>query len=235
MKKIISGLTALLTVSTLSLTAAANVIVEPKYPMHGNKCGLVTIAPDIERDVHVVIVQNTPDGDYTYYDEMISVDADDRTLEFALEGKDDVSYTVTIGVPKYKGATNYKEFTDYITVKDTDELTDDSTAGFGFTYNIKKFENEEKPDVEDVASEKTKDGVTDSENKVQTETILYFPIAEGLRGDANGDGIINVRDAAAIASALAKGTELPSYADFNGDGKVNIRDAAAIAGSLLKK
>ena len=50
-------------------------------------------------------------------------------------------------------------------------------------------------------------------------------------GDANGDGKLNVRDAANIAYMLAVGRvdELPPDADFNGDGKVNVRDAAAIA------
>lgn len=229
MKKILSGLTALLTASALSLTAAANVKVEPIYPMHGNKCGLVTVAAEIDRDVHVVIVQNTPEGDYTYYDEIISVDADDRTFEFALEGRIDVDYTVTIGVPKYKGSNNYEEYSNMVVFQDTDEIADGSIDSYTFTYNI-------KPNEEDIFnSEKIKDYFANEDKIVQSETDLYFPALEGLKGDANGDGIINVRDAAAIASALAKGVELPSYADFNGDGKVNIRDAAAIAGSLLKK
>ncbi len=54
------------------------------------------------------------------------------------------------------------------------------------------------------------------------------------KGDANKDGKVNVRDAAAIASALAKNdiSSLPSVADYNGDGKINVRDAAAIASFL---
>lgn len=56
-----------------------------------------------------------------------------------------------------------------------------------------------------------------------------------VRGDANGDGKLNVRDAAFIASALAKGKLINSAGDYNGDGKVNIRDAAAIARDLSLK
>lgn len=50
-------------------------------------------------------------------------------------------------------------------------------------------------------------------------------------GDANGDGKLDVRDAAYIARMLAGGQsdEIPLTADFNGDGQVNVRDAAAIA------
>lgn len=55
-----------------------------------------------------------------------------------------------------------------------------------------------------------------------------------ISGDANGDGVTNVRDCAFIASALAngKGDTLPLAADFNEDGKTNVRDAAAIASYL---
>ena len=229
MKKIISGLTALLTVSALSLTAAANVRIEPKYPMHGNKCGMVTVVPDVERDIHVVIVQNTIDGDYKYYDEIIPADAQDRVSEFALEGKDDVMYTITIGVPKYKGTQQYEEYTDKFGVPDTDEMTDSDIAGYNFTFNVGKNEAEE------VASQITRKGEADIEKIVQTETALLFPVLEAIKGDVNNDGKVNVRDAAAIASGIVKGIELPPYGDFNDDGKVNIRDAAAIASSITKK
>ena len=69
-----------------------------------------------------------------------------------------------------------------------------------------------------------------------------FEIIEGTEddevlGDVNGDGVLNVRDAAYIAKFSAQGrtAELPMSADFNGDGKVNIRDAAAIAKHLVSK
>ncbi len=35
--------------------------------------------------------------------------------------------------------------------------------------------------------------------------------------------------------AAGKGNELPDSADFNGDGKIDVRDAAAIARFLVKK
>ncbi|MGN1481962.1 leucine-rich repeat protein, partial [Porcipelethomonas sp.] len=55
-----------------------------------------------------------------------------------------------------------------------------------------------------------------------------------ILGDANGDGVMNVRDAAFIAKMLAQGknSELPMTADYNGDGVVNVRDAASIARTL---
>ncbi len=58
--------------------------------------------------------------------------------------------------------------------------------------------------------------------------------SDGLRGDANLDGKVNVRDAATVAGALAKKITdtLPQLADYNNDGQINVRDAAAIAGYL---
>ncbi len=55
-----------------------------------------------------------------------------------------------------------------------------------------------------------------------------------VKGDANGDGKLTVRDAAYIAKMLAngQGASLPIIADFNNDGKVSVRDAAAIAKKL---
>lgn len=56
-------------------------------------------------------------------------------------------------------------------------------------------------------------------------------------GDANLDGNLNVRDCAAIAGMLSKGSgdSLSANADFNEDGKINVRDAAAIAKCLAEK
>ena len=66
--------------------------------------------------------------------------------------------------------------------------------------------------------------------------IDAIPSIAILLGDANLDGKVNVRDAAFIASKLAKaeGDDLTAEADFNEDGKLNVRDAAAIATALAK-
>lgn len=64
-----------------------------------------------------------------------------------------------------------------------------------------------------------------------TTTTTVTGTQPSIPGDADGDGKLNVRDAAHIARKLAlhKAHELPPEADFNGDGKINVRDAAAIA------
>lgn len=60
-----------------------------------------------------------------------------------------------------------------------------------------------------------------------------FHAAAFVKGDADSDGKLTVRDAAFIARCLSIGNGFPSYVDFNGDGVVNIRDAAAIAAHLM--
>lgn len=66
--------------------------------------------------------------------------------------------------------------------------------------------------------------------------LMNMPcVNAAVRGDANGDGKLDVRDAAFIASSLAKGNAINSAGDYNGDGKINIRDAAAIARDLSLK
>ena len=75
----------------------------------------------------------------------------------------------------------------------------------------------------------TESGVTTTAPSASTEPAVTTITIE--RGDANGDGRINVLDASHIARFIAQGKvkQLGDEADFNKDGKVNVADAAAIA------
>lgn len=55
-----------------------------------------------------------------------------------------------------------------------------------------------------------------------------------VKGDANIDGKVTIRDAAYIANFCAKRMQnkLPEWSDYNYDGTGNIRDAADIAKDL---
>lgn len=57
-----------------------------------------------------------------------------------------------------------------------------------------------------------------------------------ILGDANGDGVFSVRDAAFVARNIASGTKIDATvnpaADYNQDGTVTVRDAAAMARKL---
>lgn len=75
--------------------------------------------------------------------------------------------------------------------------------------------------------------------KTVDNKIGVYKITESddILGDANNDGVFNVRDAAYIARMAAQGklSEVPKCADYNKDNVVNIRDAAAIARFLAKR
>ncbi len=71
-----------------------------------------------------------------------------------------------------------------------------------------------------------------------TEGIAYVPSVENaeitestsLKGDVNGDGIVNIQDLVLVASNLGKTGQ--NAADVNGDGVVNIQDLVLVAGAL---
>lgn len=52
----------------------------------------------------------------------------------------------------------------------------------------------------------------------------------GLKGDVNGDGVVNIADLVLVASNL--GETGRNTADVNGDGQVNIADLVLVAGAL---
>lgn len=64
---------------------------------------------------------------------------------------------------------------------------------------------------------------------------MNYKVGGFILGDANGDGVFSVRDAAYIARTIAKGIKIDvavnPAADYNQDGVVSVRDAAAIAPS----
>lgn len=77
---------------------------------------------------------------------------------------------------------------------------------------------------------------TDMETYAKGKELIgmkYEATAAYVLGDANGDGVFNIRDAAWICIRRAMGENLTvetnPAADYNGDGLVNVRDAAAIA------
>ena len=69
--------------------------------------------------------------------------------------------------------------------------------------------------------------------------ISSVNVRVAMAGDANADGRLNVRDAAFIASAMAKSQTFKGFekmcTDKNKDGVTNIRDAAEIARELAGK
>lgn len=75
---------------------------------------------------------------------------------------------------------------------------------------------------------------TDVASTIPTQQIVYN---DEILGDANLDGLVNVRDASYIAKMIVQGraSSLPLCADYNMDQVINIRDAAALASALVRR
>ena len=65
-------------------------------------------------------------------------------------------------------------------------------------------------------------------------TVLLWDLAPAepprLTADVNGDGIVNIQDLVAVATAFGETSE--TAADVNGDGQVNIQDLVAVAAAF---
>ena len=95
---------------------------------------------------------------------------------------------------------------------------------------------------------------TDDENRTITdadETLVFvadqalgtytvpqvFSFTTFVKGDANGDGVVNVTDIMAVANYILKiqmQTFVEAAADVNGDNSVNVTDIMGIANIILK-
>ena len=65
----------------------------------------------------------------------------------------------------------------------------------------------------------------------ETEGISFREVKIAERGDANGDGGIDVADYIAVRNLL-NSTDFPPYADCNGDGSVDVADYICIRNKL---
>ena len=74
--------------------------------------------------------------------------------------------------------------------------------------------------------------LTDNEGIGYVPSVENAEITEptGLKGDVNGDGIVNIQDLVLVAGRL--GQSDTNSADVNGDGIVNIQDLVLVAGAL---
>lgn len=242
MNKIFSRIiSAALSTSIIFGTAASvyaeTINVEPVYPIHGNKCGALYIDPELDRDVYVKITQFTEDGDYVYYDTKLPSPGENNSgavdYSFVLEGKDDVSYTVSIGVPKYKLSKNHEIFTYEFKISDTDNIVDENVKGYSYIFEVVGSEDLKTPAVMGTSSFKKND-----DNIYEKSISVAFPVSDYILGDVNFDDRIDLYDAIEIAHYLADKkyfvSEQLKAADINKDNKVDLYDAIEIAKTLVK-
>lgn len=240
-KKIVSTIFMAATVTASSMTAfAKDVTVTTDIPQPDEICGYLNIIPTTQSDVYVKIYKLTPETekeDYIVYDTVIEADAVHNAdkYTFGLEynnlnnstGKYESSYEIMIGVNKYSNSSDENDIvynTFNLEVEDTNYTGNETNC----LVNIKITDEE----LEQPLCEKSGDRLNIVYDMTFSNTQKIT--VEILRGDANLDSKVNVRDCAAIATALAQGKAdtLTEEADYNSDGKINVRDAAAIAAFL---
>ena len=65
-------------------------------------------------------------------------------------------------------------------------------------------------------------------------TISYRPNT-GIRGDVNGDGVVDVEDMNTIINIMLGKAEPNNLADVNGDGQVDVDDLNTVINIMLGK
>lgn len=240
-KKIISAAFVAAVVAASSMTAfAKDVTVTTDIPQPDEICGYLNIIPTTASDVYVKIYKITPETekeDYIVYDTVIEADTvhtSDKYI-FGLEhnnlniatGKNESHYEVMIGVNKYSNSSDENDIvynTFNLEIEDTNYTGNQTNC----LVNIQITDEE----LEQPLCVKSGDRVNIVYDMTFSNTKKIA--AEILRGDANLDSKVNVRDCSTIATALAKGTsdKLTEEADYNIDGQINVRDAASLASFL---
>lgn len=84
---------------------------------------------------------------------------------------------------------------------------------------------------------KTKRTIAKALTALITAALLTSPASAFVKGDADGNGTLNIRDCAEICRVAAQGdtSNFKEFVDYNKDKQINVRDAAAIAKYLAAK
>ena len=140
--------------------------------------------------------------------------------------------------PEETTATEATEATDISDVTDATESATDATEAttdmVDPTEPSETIPGDASSDEETTEpSETTPDEATDDETTAPTETTdVTEPVVDGLLGDANLDGKVNIKDVTLIQKYVANILEFDEVqillSDTNKDTKVNIKDATAI-------
>lgn len=61
---------------------------------------------------------------------------------------------------------------------------------------------------------------------------VYAAVPAALKGDLNGDGLVNAADVTTLIRYIIEG-KAPAAADLSGDGLVNVADVTALVNQIL--
>ncbi len=67
----------------------------------------------------------------------------------------------------------------------------------------------------------------------KVKVTATFVLVPEIRGDVNGDGVVNISDVTTLIGLLMIDAEMPAAADFNDDGVTNISDVTSLITYLM--
>ena len=73
----------------------------------------------------------------------------------------------------------------------------------------------------------------DLKTQVNYAINIKKPVAPALKGDINGDGVLDVADASALIDMVLNGAACTEIADINGDGALDVADVSALITLIL--
>ena len=219
-----------------SVDADGNVYVTVEYKLQANNMYLINI--DIDELTYDPAVLEWQES-YNMYGSVVDLfpfAAEDNfgpgTYQLTAPGRLVGNYTSV-----KPAAWAYGEHNDPITaVKAVFKVKDLSAGETTVTCNVDTLsfcsESVTEPYMQYIAIDKK---VVDAANKAKAtySTDVDFGAAvEGLLGDVNNDGVVNIQDATTLQRYFAEytniGTVNLAVADVNRDGKINIRDVTQI-------
>lgn len=232
-KNLICGISALVITFTSSVVASAeNITADSKVILYDEICGYVNITITASEDAYVKILKYTPETSkkgYIVYDSNIdhTLISSSDVMVFPLEYNNynpvtkrcEGSYDIMVGYHKHKGSIDPN---DIVYSKINLTVPDINYCGYETNCNI---------NINVIDTELDEPICLENGKNPNMSYDITFSSLKTIQGDADNNGVVDIRDAAFIAKKIAgrKTNELPKSADYNGDNTVDIRDAAAIA------
>lgn len=235
-KALVAASTAIITISTIGMTAFADVtpstnssiVLQSSKSISGHELEIpVSMYTDNQCNCFDIVLEYDSRLDFS------SVEGVNSYCEFEEDGK---KYVALIGF----SATPYQDGEPVALLKldiPTEAKTDNYTVRIDRISNFSTAQ-------EEITSYIIQDAIVEITNNSEVpDTVRFIDNTKGdigLKGDANLDGITNIRDAAFIAK-LCAGRKINTLSalsqklgDVTGDNQVDIRDAAKIARYIAK-
>jgi len=153
---------------------------------------------------------------------------DDWAVNISVRAMNNGSFAESFTVTAYYNDSNI------IAAKDVTNLLPGETVTLVFTWNTSETTQDLYTNYTIAAEASTVTDETDTTNNLFADG----PVKVVIRGDRDGNGVVNILDIIAVASAFGSTPESPRWnilGDLNGDGRITVNDLILIARSFGQK